>query len=287
MPKSKNKFLNIIKEREDLVSSAPQYFVNQLEKVQNRTYNDLLAFIKELDSKKGKTLEASSFNIKRAHSLRIDIRKWLKKNGYYESLTEFGNKYNDVILKSRQYYDSMGLDGAFTARDLGTLAKLKMDDLNFLVARDKDVINLTYKEVINSIYSKSDWRGLADRLKSLHTDTVLSSGAKLNGLLKKYNSTYAFTAFSGFDRRIQTIKAEQYGMDLFYYSGSLLMDSREFCVNRVGKVFTKKEIDSWNQMGPWNGKAEGRDVWTFLGGWNCGHILSPVTEEFAEYLKAA
>jgi hypothetical protein len=53
----------------------------------------------------------------------------------------------------------------------------------------------------------------------------------------------------------------------------------------VGKVFTKKEIDSWNRMGKWNGKAEGRDVWVYLGGWNCQHLLSPVTDEFAKELK--
>lgn len=284
---SKTKFLKIIKEREDLVSSAPQYFVDQLEKVQNNIYDDLLSFIKELDAKGGRTLETTDFNIKMANDLRYNIRKWLKKNGYYEALTEFGKKYNDVIIKSREYYNSMGLDGAFTARDLNTLSKIKKDDLDFLVSRDKDVINITYQECIDSIYNNKSWRILADKLKSLHTDTVLSSGAKLNGLLKKYNSTYAFTAFSAFDRRAQNIKAQQYGLDKFYYSGSLVMDSREFCVNRVGKIFTKKEIDSWNKMGRWDGKAEGRDVWTYLGGWNCQHILSPVTNEFAEYLMAA
>lgn len=280
----KKDYLKLIKSREDLISSHPAYFIQKLERIQNALYDNLLIVIKGMDVKKGAALEASKMNIEMANKLRIQMSRWLRNNGYYESITEFGKGYSALIRESKKYYKAMGLDPAFTERDLNSLASIRKNDLNFLMTRDRDVMNATYSEVLNSIYAGSDWRRLAERLKKIHTDTVLPNGQTLRGLLKKYNATYANTAFAGFDRRIQTIKARQYGLTKFLYSGSLMKDSREFCAERAGKVFSKKEIDSWQNM-KWQGKAAGRNVWTFLGGFNCQHLLSPVTEEYAQKIK--
>ena len=177
----------------------------------------------------------------------------------------------------------MGFDPAFLDRDIETLSKIRADDLNFLASRDRDMINTVYDEVINAIYQKKDWRELADRLRNILTDTV-ENGKPLNGLLKKYSQTYAFTGYAAFDRRIQRIKAEQYKIEKFLYSGSLIRDSREFCQERAGKIFTRREIDSWNKL-DWQGKVRGRDVWIYLGGWNCQHSLAPVSDEYAEQIQ--
>lgn len=274
-------YLKFIKSREDLISAHPAAYIKKLERIQNALYDNLLITIKGMDVKKGAALEASKLNIEMTNKLRIQMSGWLRNNGYYESITEFGKGYTGLIRESKKYYNAMGLDAAFTERDLNSLAAVRKIDLNFLMTRDRDVLNATYNEVLNSVYAGSDWRTLAERLKGMHTDTILPNGQTLRGLLKKYNATYANTAFAGFDRRIQTIKAEQYGLTKFLYSGSLIKDSRKFCADRAGKIFTKKEIDSWQNM-KWPGKASGRDVWTFLGGFNCQHLLSPITDEYAK-----
>lgn len=276
-------YLKFIKKREKAVSDIPRYFVDKLGKIQNALWRELQITIKGMDTK-GANLEVSKMNLAIADRLRRQMRVWLRDNGYYEEITKFGAGYSELINSAKGYYKEIGFDPAFTSRDLDTLAKVRKRDLDFLTSRDQDVINTTYDEVINAIYAKSDWRKLSDRLQSLHTDTVFANGKELNGLLKKYARTYAFTAFAGFDRKVQNIKAAQYGLDHFFYSGSLIKDSRDFCSARVGRVFTRQEIEAWQSMS-WKGKAAGRDIWTYLGGWNCRHILSPVTKEMAEDIK--
>jgi len=282
---AERKIIKIIREREELINTVPDYFIKTLEKIQNRLYRELLALVKGMDVTKNK-LDSSRFNLKLVNRSRLEIARWLRDFGYYEAVTEFGKQYQKLIDKADEYYSAMGLSDGFLKRDLDTLSKVKKSDLDFLVNRDQDVINTTYDELMNAVYHKSDWRDLAERLKAIHTDTVFDNGKQLNGLLKKYAATYANTAYAAFDRRIQNIKSAQYGLDKFLYSGSLIVDSRDFCKARVGKVFTRAEIDSWQDMS-WKGKASGRDVWTFLGGFNCRHILSPVTDEMAERLKTS
>lgn len=276
------KIIKILKQKEDLIDAVPRQFIRKLEQIQNQIYNDILAEIKGMDTKKAGKLATNNFNIRIAASLRRDISKFLKKHGYYEAITDFGKQYGDLIKLSKEYFKAMDLDPAFLDRDIETLSKIRADDLNFLASRDRDVINTVYDEVLTSIYQKKDWRELADRLRNILTDTV-ENGKPLSGLLKKYSQTYAFTGYAAFDRRIQRIKAEQYKIDKFLYSGSLIRDSREFCQQRAGKIFTRKEIDSWNKL-DWQGKVRGRDVWIYLGGWNCQHSLVPVTDKYAERL---
>ena len=279
MPK---KIIKIIREREQLIDNIPGYFIKKLEKIQNRIYRELLTTVKGMDVTKNK-LDNSALNIKIVNRSRLEVARWLRDSGYYEAITDFGNQYKTLIDKADSYYGEMDFNDGFLKRDLETLSKIKKNDLDFLINRDKDVINTTYDELMNSVYHKSDWRDLAERLKTIHTDTVFDNGKQLNGLLKKYAATYANTAYAAFDRRIQNIKAAQYGLKKYLFSGSLIMDSRDFCKEKVGKIFTAKEIEAWQDM-TWRGKAAGRDVWIFLGGFNCRHILSPVTDEMAKQL---
>lgn len=273
------KIIEIVRRREDLVDRVPAEFIDVLEDIQNQVYRDILDVVKGMETASGGALRNNEFNKRLAFSMRGQIRRFLRDSGYYEKVTGFGRSYRRLIDAAKDYYGELDLDPEFTERDLQTLSQIRKDDVNFLMTRDNDVINVTYREVTASINSRGDWRDLADKLKDLHTDRRQGDQV-LNGLLKKYNRTYAQTAYGSFDRKIQNIKSSQLGLKYYLYSGSLLRDSREFCRRRAGKIFTEDEINSWQDMS-WTGKAEGRSVWEYLGGWNCQHILSPVTAALA------
>ncbi len=74
-------------------------------------------------------------------------------------------------------------------------------------------------------------------------------------------------------------KANELEIDRFLFSGGLILDSREFCKKRAGKIFTRKQVEAWQKLS-WKGKIPDADVFMVLGGWNCRHILSPVSDEF-------
>lgn len=279
------KIFEIIRRREDIVTGAADDFIAALEKAQNELLEDILAYTRKMKSS-GRSIDNAPENVRLAVAMRDNIIKWLRKHGYYAAITHFGKQYEGLIRESRKYYAAMDANPIFARRDLDALSKFKQDDLAFMLNNDKRVTNLLYNELLDSVHQQRTWRDLAERLENLLTDTKKDDKV-LAGLLKKYNRTYAQTAIATFDRRIQQIKTEDLQIDRFIFSGGVLKDSRKFCVDRVGKVFTKKQVKSWNGLS-WRGKMPNCDIFICLGGYNCTHILNPtmMNDREIEELKA-
>ncbi len=271
----KEKLLRIIKQREKNITEIPRQFIDGMESTQSELYRELQTLVKEMDTK-GNRLQNNRFNISMLNRMRDKFREWLRDAGYYEQITEFGKSYKTILDQADSYFMELGFEGTLTDRDLNTLRQITRDDLSFMRSRDKDVLNTTYETIVNGIHSRRDWRDLDKALRDLHTDTK-----EARGLLKRYIGTYSNTAFAAFDRRVMQIKANQFNIDLFLFAGSSLKDSREFCMQRVDKVFTRDEINAWQEQ-QWQGKKRGGNVWIYLGGYNCTHSLNPISEEMAK-----
>lgn len=94
------------------------------------------------------------------------------------------------------------------------------------------------------------------------------------GRLTNYINTELATATSGFNRTVTAMKADQLGLELFLYQGPLDKVTRPFCRARVGKVFSLKEMKTWDN-------GVGLDPLIYLGGFNCRHAILPVSTELA------
>jgi len=102
--------------------------------------------------------------------------------------------------------------------------------------------------------------------------------------LARYVKQVSNDAIEQFNRKyIETMTAD---LDVGYwlYAGTVIKDSRPFCVARTGRVFTTKEVKSWASLS-WSGKIPATDkatIISYLGGYNCRHRLLPVSKEVAE-----
>ena len=77
------------------------------------------------------------------------------------------------------------------------------------------------------------------------------------------------------------------GIEYYYYAGTKMKTSRQFCISRYGKVFTKKEIQSWPELN-WAGKIPGTDkntIFVYRGGYNCRHTLRPISKNLYQKLN--
>lgn len=102
-------------------------------------------------------------------------------------------------------------------------------------------------------------------------------GSALNA--EHHYNRFARDLYHEFDRVVQNEYATQLGLTHAVYSGTVKDNTRPFCERRVNNVYTEEEIISWNSQ-EWKGKKPG-DVRVQLGGYNCRHTLSWVTEETA------
>lgn len=78
-----------------------------------------------------------------------------------------------------------------------------------------------------------------------------------------------------FDGVFTIHRARQAGLKRFKYSGTLIANSRDFCVQHVGKTYTEAEIKQIWSSQSWSGKRAG-DPFVVRGGERCRHFFIPV-----------
>lgn len=97
---------------------------------------------------------------------------------------------------------------------------------------------------------------------------IANTAAKTKGQLQ----TEASTAIQGFDNTVATVKANAAGATKFRYAGHTGGDIREFCNERVNKIFTDKQARQWNN-------GQGISAFIYLGGYNCHHRKEYILDE--------
>ena len=117
-----------------------------------------------------------------------------------------------------------------------------------------------------------DFKTAVDELKQTYGSTV--TGANLYS----YSSQIVGDALMGFDGQFAKYRADELGLTSFIFYGSIIRDSRDFCVEHVNKIFTEEEArDLW--ASDWQGKS-GSDPFLDRGGYNCRHHWQPVSEDW-------
>lgn len=110
-------------------------------------------------------------------------------------------------------------------------------------------------------------------------------GTPGQGMLERHWNTNSFDLFQRIDRTANLVYADRLGLNYAIYSGTLKDTSRPFCVERVNKVYSRKEIEAWKNL-EFEGKpAIGYDPFFDCGGFNCRHHLSFVSDEIAAVLR--
>jgi len=114
---------------------------------------------------------------------------------------------------------------------------------------------------------------------------VFVGGKGTGGLLERHWKTVSFDLYQRIDRTANLVYADELGLNYAVYSGTLEEDSRPFCIARVNKVFSREEMLNWKELN-WAGKPKiGYDPFTDVGGHNCRHHLSWISDSLAKILK--
>lgn len=103
--------------------------------------------------------------------------------------------------------------------------------------------------------------------------------ATAEGRTLNYLKTELNTSLMAYQRVTHLEKAKKAGITKFLYVGPLDDVTRPFCEERVNKVWSVEEVESWD-----NGTDLPAAI--YCGGYNCRHHLRPVSDELAEELQA-
>ena len=169
----------------------------------------------------------------------------------YQS-TIVGRPFNDVVKNIRSH-----INGVYQKSNQGEINEL-VDFIN------ENKFVESQKTQVQSAVTKLQTEYAADR-----------AGENL----RRYAGQIAHDSVMQFHGQFTVKKAKESGLKHFTYTGTLVRDSRPFCVNMVGRTLTEKEIrDRWNSQA-WKGKSSG-DPFIVRGGYRCRHTWIPTNPDW-------
>ena len=245
------------------------------------------------------------FDTEWAISVRADLRAALDEE-YLSEVDSIVRGYGSVAIDAQ---DMLGQYGDFTKLDTSVVNQLQQLSFQGFESVANEYLDVLASEVyqstltgrsfndtvknlrqtINGVYIQSDdveAQRLVDIVSNGSPAAAKEAAEQLRtkfardragNNLRRYSTQMAQDSLMQFDASINTAIGKQSGATKWKYYGDVIRDSRPFCVEHAGQVFTDEEIEStW--AGSWKGKASG-DPFIVRGGYNCRHHWRPVFDE--------
>ena len=241
---------------EDLYLTKVQTFINDYDKIAGTivaTYGKLpipneFKQITEADLVTIQQLKKIAFS--QFQNLATEFSNTLAQEVYQSTLV--GKPFADVVQTIRDK-----INGIYQQAD---------------TRKQKELVDFVQAQRIAGKTNTEDFKTAVDELKQSYGSTV--TGANL----AVYSSQIVQDALMGFDGQFAKYRADELGLTSYVYYGSIIRDSRDFCVEHANQVFTEEGARAlWQQ--DWQGKS-GSDPFLDRGGYNCRHHWQPVNPDW-------
>lgn len=272
------------------IQSFNKKYINSLQYISKGLYADLLPFISEL-SVNG-SLE---FNANELSKLEDEVRKILLKNGYKKATEIYLKGFDFVTSENIKWYEQQKLsieNYIIKNNSYNELIKINQDNLlgrGFENRIIKGISELIKLDAIKGISFKE----ASENLKQITLEKPI---------LENHFNTIARDSLNQFNGIINKDVKEKYNLKYMTFIGSLVNDSRPFCIKckskkywseselitllneycpngnpSTAKIDIKKEVNGETKIVSINkgaGMIENTNINNFSifrGGYNCGH----------------
>lgn len=211
-------------------------------------------------------------------------------------ISGFADNTRKLIRANKGYFATFGeIDSAFIENkilsSLGIIGSdVRSGSILYSVLSDRTAIGEIKSMVMASISGSQNQIGLRIAIENL----VLR---KDGGLIKNLFEKTIPEPYVKIDRFIGKEYATALDLNFAIYQGGAIKTSRDFCIERNNKVFSREEIlkfgtsadkfDGYTDKakGEFQGKNANYDPLQDLGGYNCRHSYDWVSDELAYYLR--
>jgi hypothetical protein len=195
----------------------------------------------------------------RAAKLRRQIQQALKASGYPQLAEVATHRSLDVLVAQVEQLRGAANLSAFVTSDLSRILALKELALIDVLGQGDEMAIALWRTFMRGLFASASVNEILDDLAQA-LDLELFQARTL------YDTTV-----SVFGRQVELMKSTP--EDVFVYLGPLDRKTRPFCYERVGKVFTREEIDGWD-----NGQNMPGPPFLTCGGYNCRHTPVSVSK---------
>ncbi len=249
----------VIRNENAIIDNSVNVFTSHMETVLNDVHDRLIIMLNEYQV----TNNVNVFNFEMMLENKVNIENMLFETGYYDRVTDFIAEQSKLIEQIKKEYAIFGYDLKFTNPSMIAIRELQKNAIVQFQSIGTKTINTIYDGLYSSLLTTIPYSEVVKNIRS----TLEGTG------LEKYARTYADTAYMQFNRTVNAVTSQDTGWDDYLYSGPIDGKIRPFCINIIGGIFTKKQIQDMN-----NGQTS--NVFIDGGGYNCRHKWINVPDEY-------
>lgn len=250
-----------------LASNTPEELIETRGAI-NNDFNELLDtgvkdFMNEFDEVGRDTISWTPGDVTDQDKLVVSE---LKKQSY-NRLTEVGNATKESIHTEIM----LGALAGVTVQTIAQSVRHKISGV-FVTSTDLEIVKLQKK--LKLLRKARDTK--ADEIaKTLGILKSKFKNVSVGGSLSVKANQEMHDLVMDFDAVFIKHRARQAGLKKFKYTGSLVAESRDFCIRNQGRTFTEEEAQRLWSSESWSGKRSG-DPFVVRGGHRCRHFWVPV-----------
>jgi len=270
----------------EFLDNSIDNFSSDIPDVQNQTFKRVQGLLRELDIRRG-SVKASAANLRKINRIKREIEFLVLSDKYLKDVDKFTLAFDKSTTLQTTYFSTIK-EGFQTPKFIETLQKASIDNTKVALTQSGIRANVVDKAgdiIQRNITESASFGDLVDDMRNFLTQTPESVGA-----LKRYTSQIVTDSLNTYAAEYNRFVSDNLNLKWHVYSGSLVKDSRSFCKSLIkkeyihksefGKVssgsFVPKPIDLKGLKPGTNAKT----LQVFRGGFNCNHLLTPVTDEF-------
>ena len=267
----------IINDLDNATDLSVDAFIGRLDAISKQMYEEIVQMASSLNYEATTSAQMVE-NLKTLNKINSKIGSLLQKTDYKEATTDFIKSFEKSQRFINLYYSTI-VTGFEPSQDLfKTMLKANVETTSEMLigsgidANFNEPIKRLLQDVING-------RGSYMNMKQSLSNYILGN-KNISPRLKSYVGQVASDSVRQFQRNYMNAISSDLGLKHYLYRGTAITDTRKFCSDRVGRVFTETEVKSWASTS-WKGKASGTNsstIFTYVGGYNCRHTLLPISE---------
>lgn len=253
------------------LETVPDKFISLVDRQNSKLFQEALKLLDALELKGGFVVPNEA-NLNVINQVSEIMKNTLFNGEYLEGVKSFVTEFqvqaglNNSIISQQFNFKDKELFNSVVKQSQRTALQL-LDQS----AISNSVLKPLTDKLSTSVMTGAKYSDVIQMLK----DNIL--GGDLDPKLTSHVSRYVRDAFATFDRTYTQIVANDVKVEFWEFSGGLVKDSRDFCVERDGQIFTTEEVESWADE-DWQGKNPATDsttIFAYLGGFQCLHSLIP------------
>jgi hypothetical protein len=269
-------FEKLVRDKQRLFDQTPENLATASVKAQRQIWNDISDLVQSLENDQDGRIAQTQNNVRKIGEIQTALVSAIAGSEYIDAVRTFlgdidsGARLTDEIAKNIQ----RSFEPSEVVKQLLEISK--QNALQSLLGESMRArVTLPFVEQLTAAVATRST--LSETVKALRT--VIEGDKDVDGRLVANVKTVAQTAQAIADRNYSAQVNEAIGAEWYRYAGSEIDTTRDFCAERHGQYFHKKEIEQWADLN-WDGKiaeTNSRTIFSNAGGWNCRHSIIAVS----------